>query len=191
MGYQTSLIVSDVESLQDVDAFSLGGFTRADGQMPAPRRAPGVERLAPSLDEAALFIRFMREFGAGTRSEFTDVVGNRLVIDRNLFLNLKGEWKIMKGERAQWLLYTAANIKQPDEIWLEPGRHGGLDKLYYLGRFDVGRRGLLACVAVFEREQESQGVWAGRTNYATSREDGYIDSKRLGDRQLRYWRWER
>lgn len=149
--------------------------------------------MSPSLDEMALFARFMREFGIETqaRVEFTDVIGNRLEIDRNLFLNLKGQWKIMKGERAQWLLYTAANIKWPDEIWLEPGRYGGLDKLHYLSRFEVGRGGRLACVAVFERGPELQGVWAGRTNYATTRDDGYIDSKRLSDRQLRYWRWER
>jgi len=64
-------------------------------------------------------------------------------------------------------------------------------RLHYLSRFDVGRRGRLACVAVFEREPELQGGWTGRTNYATTRDDGYIDSKRLSGRQLRYWRWER
>jgi hypothetical protein len=157
--------------------------------MPPPRRAPGVERLPPSLDEPALFARFMREFDNAGRAEIADVLGNALVIDQSLFRNLKGEWKIMKGERAQWLLYTAVNIRQPDEIWSEPGRRGGPDKLYYLSRFDVGRRGLLACVAVFERAQGARGVWAGRTCYATT-QDGYIERKRNvdilgGERQYR------
>lgn len=145
--------------------------------MPPPRRAPGAECLPASLDASALFARFMREFGD---TEFTDIVGNVLRIDRNLLLNLRGDWKIMKGERAQWLLYTAANIRQPDEIWLEPGRRGGPDKLYYLSQFDVGRRGPLACIAVFERVHGAGGVWAGRTCYATT-QDGYIERKRNED----------
>lgn len=59
-------------------------------------RAPGVEQVPPSLDEAALFARFMREFGETERAELADVLGPVLVIDRGLFLNLKGEWKIVK-----------------------------------------------------------------------------------------------
>jgi hypothetical protein len=161
----------------------------ADATMPPPRPVPGVERLPPSLDEPALFARFMREFGNAGRAEIADVLGNVLVIDQSLFRNLKGEWKIMKGERAQWLLYTAVNIRQPDEIWLEPGRHGGPDKLYYLSRFEVGRRGPLACIAVFERTQGASGAWTGRTCYATT-QDGYIERKRNeeifgGQRQYR------
>lgn len=77
----------------------------------------------------------------------------------------------MKGERAPWLLYTAVNIKTPDEIWMEPGKLGGVDKLYYLSRFEVGRREPLACLAVFERAQEKNGIWTGRTNYATTQKE--------------------
>lgn len=161
-------------------------------QMPEPRRPTGIERLAPSRDEAALFARFMHEFGGDKQSRLTDALGNVLEIGRDLFLNLQGEWKIMKGERAQWLLYTALNIRQPDEIWREPGRQGGHDKLYYLSRFDVGRRGLLACIAVFDREQGAAGSWVGRTNYATT-QDGYAERKRdkeiIGG-EIKYWRRE-
>jgi len=162
------------------------------GEMPEPRQHVGIERLQPSHDEAALFSRFMREFGGEKQVQFTDVIGNSLEIGRDLFLNLQREWKIMKGERAQWLLYTAVNIQRPDEIWKEPGRQGGPDKLYYLSRFNVGRRGLLACIAVFEREQKASGAWAGRTNYATT-QDGYAERKR--DREIingenKYWRRE-
>ncbi|WP_201097996.1 PBECR2 nuclease fold domain-containing protein [Thiocystis minor] len=147
------------------------------GGMPQPRLAPTLERLSPSLSEDALFARFMREFGDTSRAEFLDLAGNPLIVDRNLFLNRKNEWKIMKGERAPWLLYTAINIKEPDEIWLEPGRRGGADKLYFFSRFDVERRGFLACLAVFEREQGALGMWAGKTNYATT-QFGYIERKR-------------
>ena len=145
--------------------------------LPPPRRLPGMELLPPTLDQEGLFRRFMREFAAEERVDFTDLAGNPLIIDRHLFLDLKGAWKIQKGERAAWLLYTATNIRQPDEIWFEPGRRGGQDKLYYFSRFEVSRRGLLSCIAVFGREQGAEGFWLGRTNYATT-QVGYVERKR-------------
>lgn len=145
--------------------------------MPAPRILTGIERLPPTLAEPALFARFMASFGDTKGVAFIDVVGNELVIDRALFLDLRGHWKIMKGERAGWLLYTAINIRSPDEVWHESGRGGGVDKLYYFSRFDVGRRGLLSCIAVFERQRPATGAWIGRTNYATT-QDAYVERKR-------------
>jgi hypothetical protein len=58
----------------------------------------------------------MQEFNNQAEFEFSDLLGNPLQIDRNLFLAILGKWKIMKGERAKWLLYTAINIKKLDEI---------------------------------------------------------------------------
>ena len=163
------------------------------GIMPAPRLIQGVERLGATLTEAELFARFMREFIADEASAiFVDVAGEPLIIDRELFTDLRGKWKIQKGERAGWLLYTAVNIKHPDEIWLEPGRVGGKEKRYYLSRFEVGRRGLLACVAVFERRPGMTGAWSGVTNYATTREDDYLATKRSQEGwDLKHGRWER
>ena len=66
-----------------------------------------MELLPPALDQEGLFRRFMREFAAEERVDFTDLAGNPLIIDHHLFLDLKGTWKIQKGERAAWLLYTA------------------------------------------------------------------------------------
>ena len=190
-GQPGKTLVCDPHQYPNSHLRSLEGFLAAGRLMPPVRHAVGTERLAATLDEPRLFSRFMREFGGESRVAFTDVVGNVLEIDRHLFLNHKGEWKIMKGERAQWLLHTAINIKRPDEIWHEPGRRGGPDKRYYLSRFDIGRGPLLSCIAVFERAQGLSGAWAGRTNYATTRTDGYIESKREGEAELRYWRWER
>ena len=133
--------------------------------------------MPPALDQAGLFRRFMREFAAEERVDFTDLAGNPLIIDRHLFLDLKGTWKIQKGEYAAWLLYTAINIRQPDEIWYEPGRRGGQDKLYFFSRFKVSRWGLLSCIAVFGREQGAEGYWLGRTNYATT-QVAYVERKR-------------
>ncbi|MEA1051332.1 PBECR2 nuclease fold domain-containing protein [Lamprobacter modestohalophilus] len=169
----------------------LEGAAASRGEMPAPRTPRGVERLSAAMKESALFARFMREFGDEDSADWRDAVDQSLLIDRALFENLKGGWKIMKGERAQWLLYTAMNIQSPDEIWLEPGRQGGLDKRYYFSRFEVGRGTVLACIAVFERKQGSKGTWAGRTNYATT-DEKYIYRKlsQIVDGQMLYRRVE-
>lgn len=172
---------------------SLNGFLQANGVMPKPRIIQGVERLSDKLDEAALFERFISEFSQAEIDDgLKDIIGNVLLIDRSLFTDLKGKWKIMKDDRAQWLLYTAVNIKTPDEIWLEKSAHGGVDKLYYLSRFVVNSRDILSTIAVFERKQSDTGIWTGRTNFATTRDDGYIESKRgKGTEGLKYWRWDR
>jgi len=78
---------------------SLEGFLAAGRQMPPARPAAGVERLSPALGEPQLFHRFMREFGGGNQALFTDILGNALEIDRNLFLNLKGELRYWRWER--------------------------------------------------------------------------------------------
>lgn len=165
----------------------------AAGKLPKPRRLSGIERLPPQLSEQGLFERFMREFGGENDVLFSDVINNSLKIGKELFLKNDGKWKIQKGERAQWLLYTAHGIKWPDEIRHEPGKVGGRDRLYYLSRFDVGRRGILSCIAVFDRAVDSAGAWYGRTNYATTRDDGYLETKRkIGDvRYVRADGWER
>jgi hypothetical protein len=170
---------------------SLQGYTQAEGKMPEPRSIQGIERLSERLSEDQLFSRFMKEFGGKSELEFTDLIGNQLKIDRNIFLDISGKWKIMKGERAKWLLYTAINIKEPDEIWLESGRHGGVDKLYYLSRFDAGMRDYLQCITVFDRKQSDNGIWSGRTNYATT-QTLYLERKRkeIIDSIIKYWRWE-
>lgn len=71
-------------------------------------------------------------------------------------------------------------------------QHGGPDKLYYLSRFEVGRRELLACVSVFDREPDARGVWTGRTNYATT-QLGYAERKRneeIVSGEIKYWKWD-
>ncbi len=47
--------------------------------------------------------RRAREFGGERRLAVADGVGKVLESDRHRFLDLKGEWRIMPGERARWL----------------------------------------------------------------------------------------
>lgn len=181
-------LICDESSYARTLAKSLEGFAAAKYAMPEVRVLNGIERLNGS-DSALLFKRFMQEFDS---AELTDKTSELLQIDEQLFRDLKGQWKIQKNERAQWLLFTAHNIKTPDEIWLEFGRRGGVDKRYFLSRFDLGKSNLVSCIAVFEREQGAKGIWTGVTNYATT-DEGYIERKRnkeIVNGQIKYWRSE-
>ena len=181
-------LICDETSYARTLAKSLEGFSAANYAMPEARALTSIERLKGS-DSELLFKRFMQEFNS---TELTDKTGALLQIDEQLFRDRKGQWKIQKNERAQWLLFTARNIKSPDEIWLEAGQRGGVDKRYFLSRFDLGKGKILACIAVFERKQGATGIWTGVTNYATT-DSGYIERKRNKDikgGQMKYWRSE-
>jgi len=156
----------------------MDGATRMDGAMPEPRNGSGIERLHDAAPET-LFRRFMREFGGGGQQEFTTSAGHPLLIDQSLFRQRRrNAWKIQKGERAEWLVHLAENIKAPDEIWLLGDSQSSLDNLCFLSRFDVGRRQLLGCVAVFERERGQLRSWTGVTSYAATRKQSYWEGLR-------------
>lgn len=147
----------------------MDGVTRKDGAMPEPRSGAGIERLHDAEPER-LFRRFMREFGGGVRQEFSSV-GGQLLIDDALFRQKRrASWKILKGERAAWLIHTAVNIKSPDEIWISHAPASGFERLHFLSQFVVGPRecSLLGCVSIFERERSGEGFWGGVTNFATT-----------------------
>jgi hypothetical protein len=156
----------------------MDGFTRMDGAMPEPRSGAGISRARLETQDQ-LFQRFMLEFGGGRQQEFTSPVGHPLLIDQSLFRQRRrNAWKIQKGERAEWLVHMAESIKAPDEIWLLGDSQSSLDNLCFLSRFDVGRRQLLGCVAVFERERGQVRSWTGVTSYAATRKQSYWEGLR-------------
>lgn len=147
--------------------------------MPEPRSGAGIERLNDAAPEQ-LFRRFMQEFGGGDRQEFTSLIG-RLLIDDALFRQKRRSyWKILKGERAAWLIHTSINIRAPDEIWLSNELASGLERLHFLSRFAVGTRErvLLGCISIFERPRGSDGFWGGVTNFATT-DETYVQKIRV------------
>lgn len=180
----------DEENYAGIMRLSMEGYMRADGKMPEPRSGAGIERLHTAAPEQ-LFQRFMQEFGGGKQQEFTSAVGYELLIDSALFRQKRREvWKIQKGERAEWMLHMAAGIKSPDEIWELSDPQSSLDNLYFLTRFNVGRKYLLGCLAVFERQRDALGPWTGVTSYAATRKQSYWDCHRDQERQrLLYWRF--
>ena len=159
----------------------MDGFTRMDGAMPEPRSGAGIQRLHDSAPEQ-LFRRFMQEFGGGVRQEFTSVVGELLIDDAMFRQKRRASWKILKGERAAWLLHTAFGIKSPDEIWVSNAPASEFERLHFLSRFVLGPReyGLLGCVSIFERMRGRDGFWGGVTNFATT-DQTYVQKIRAKD----------
>jgi hypothetical protein len=92
-----------------------------------------------------------------------------LVIDRHLFEDQRGRWKITKGERQRYLPLLAECILAPDEGWVLA------DKLYLLARFALSRGAMASALAVFLRDRE---IWSGVTGYVVLREEAYLAHKR-------------
>ncbi len=140
----------------------MDGVTRKDGAMPEPRSGAGIERLHDAAPEQ-LFRRFMQEFGGDVRQEFVSVVGELLIDDALFRQKRRAAWKILKGERAAWLIHTAVSIKSPDEIWVSNAPASDFECLHFLSRFVLGPRGtdLLGCISIFERMRGCEGFWGG------------------------------
>ena len=168
----------------------MDGVTRKDGAMPEPRSGAGIERLHLESREQ-LFRRFMIEFGGGRQQELCSPVGHRLLVDESLFRQRRRDaWKIQKGKRAEWLLHMAENIKAPDEIWFRTDPRSSVDNLCLLSRFDVGRRQLLGCIAVFGRKRGQKLHWNGVTSYAATRKQDYWEGLRWQQEQPLIYRRE-
>ena len=144
--------------------------------MPPPRRDPSLFELPSGQGEKFYLERFMAQFGASW--DDTAIVKDRtglfdLAVSGVMFEDHKtGRSKILKRERAPWLLYVAKTVLDPDEIRLHQGGHGDRT-LYLLSRFEV-RRGMLNTLAVFKEDGK---VWTGWSGFPSWKE-AYLDEKR-------------
>lgn len=110
-----------------------------------------------------------------------DVIGEALVVGKELFTSADGEWKVLKGGREQYLPLLASAIRDPDEIWVRLEWLYALKKAVvrrrYVARFEVAGQEVPALV-VFEVGADG---WSGVTAFQASSEE-YLDSLRLGVR---------
>ena len=92
-----------------------------------------------------------------------DVVGERLVVGKELFQTAQGEWKSTKRGRETFLPLLAQALLQPDEIWVRVEWMYTLQKAVvrrrYIARFAVEGQEVPA-LAVFELGSDG---WAGVT----------------------------
>ncbi|MDF1486710.1 PBECR2 nuclease fold domain-containing protein [Ramlibacter sp. H39-3-26] len=154
--------------------------------LPAPRALPASAVLPSGMSAEAYVGEFLGSFGA-TLSEpavVRDVIGERLVVGKELFQDAQGEWKVFKRGRERYLPLLAQALQAPDEIWAR------VEWLHAAGRAAVRRR----YVARFSVDgQETPGLvvfelgadgWAGITAFPPA-PGAYVEDLRVGVRLYR------
>lgn len=168
-----------------IPAAALGMPNRmAADPLPTPRPFPESRILPNNLTEEAYVERYLAEFGAtlGQPAVFADVMGERLVVGKELFITRKtGLLKANKNGRGKWLLMLADTLQNPDEIWMRVEWLGALNKAVvrrrYIARYQVETEGVPA-LAVFEVGSDG---WLGVTTFQP-RDDDYLEALRQGVR---------
>lgn len=155
--------------------------------LPPPRSFPAERILPPDLSDAAYVQRYLQAFGATLEAPAVvhDVIGERLVIGRELFIDRKsGELKANKNGRGQWLPLLAEALREPDEVWVRIEWLGALQKAVvrrrYVARYQVDAAQVPA-VAVFEVGTDG---WLGITTFPPH-QDEYLETVRQGIRLYR------
>ena len=160
----------------------------ADDPLPAPRPFDADRLLPDNLTDVEYVRRYLAEFG-GTLEQpaiARDVLGERLVVGKELFLERKsGELKANKRGRGKWLPLLAEALRAPDEIWTRLEWLGALGKATvrrrYLARFEIEGE-LAPALAVFEVGTDG---WVGVTTFPPAAYPAYIDGLRQGVRLYR------
>ncbi|UQY32643.1 hypothetical protein K8U54_12905 [Pseudomonas fulva] len=159
----------------------------ATDPLPAPQPFAAERLLPTNLTEADYVRRYLAEFGATLDSPavFQDVLGERLVIGQELFLQRKsGELKANKRGRGKWLPLLAQALKVPDEIWVRLEWLGAIGKAVvrrrYVARFKIEGE-VTPALAVFELGTDG---WTGVTTFPPE-DDGYVEQLRQGVRLFR------
>lgn len=156
----------------------------AGDPLPPPRPFPAERLLLENLSETEYVQRYLAEFGATLEQPaiVQDVLGERLVVGQDLFLERKtGKLKANKNGRGRWLPMLAEALLNPDEVWVRLEWLGALQKAVvrrrYLARFQVEGDPVPA-LAVFEVGSDG---WVGVTTFPPHKDD-YLESVRQGIR---------
>lgn len=111
--------------------------------LPPPRAFPASELLAPGRTKGDYAGEFLARFGATLQKPVihTDVIGERIVVGKELFQTPDGRWKAMKRDREKFMLLLAQALIEPDEIWARVEWHEALAKALvrrrYIAQFSV------------------------------------------------------
>lgn len=168
--------ISDVQSVPNL---------RPSDPLPPPRRA-GALVLPDGLGEEDYANAFLKPFGASVDEPaiFTDVLGERLVMGGDLFLNQRtGELDANKQLRGKYLQLLANAVLDPDEVWVRIDYHQSkqvaIVRRRYLAEYLMpGETDPM--LAVFELGSDS---WSGMT--VIDPEQSLVDDLRHGLRLYR------
>lgn len=162
-------------------------------RLPLPMPVAADVLLPPGLEVNDYIAAFMAEFGPGPElgpKVFTDVAGQKLVLDKELFWSRKGPseahgYKIESQGRAPYMRLLARAIAQPDEIWERQEVHGQKGKPVmrrrYMARFSIAGYDQ-PVIGVFEWGPDG---WSGITAFQTADEAKarqMLDLQRWGTR---------
>ena len=154
-----------------------------------PRPVPASDLLPPGLQPQEYVDAYLGALGAepGAPAIVRDVIGERLVVGQELFTDVKGNLKVTKRGREQYLPLLARALLEPDEIWARVewmhSQARAVVRRRYVARFVVEGEQAPA-LAVFEHGADG---WTGITTFqgATQTEEewrvGVLLYKRLAE----------
>lgn len=134
-------------------------------ELPAPRALPAAFIQAAGLAAETYVERFLARFGATLEQPaiVRDVIGERIVVGKELFQDAQGQWKVLKRGRERYLPLLAQALSEPDEIWVRLewmyGQQKAVVRRRYVARFAVEGQEVPA-LAVFELGSDG---WGGVT----------------------------
>ena len=138
-------------------------------RLPLPTPVSADVLLPKGLAVNDYIAAFMRGFGPGPElgpKVFTDVTGQQLVLDKELFWDrVDQQYKIQKRDREVFIRLLARTIAEPDEIWVRTEYHKAKGKdvirRRYIGRFVIGDK-TQPLIGVFEWGTDG---WSGISTY--------------------------
>ena len=139
----------------------------ADDALPAPRLVSAAVLLAIGLEPQAYAQAFLTHFDASIEQPaiFEDVIGERVVVGKELFQKPDGQWKADKQERGSFMPLLAQALRDPDEVWVRLEWMYALQKAVvrrrYIARFEIEGQPTPALI-VFDRDADS---WSGVTTF--------------------------
>jgi len=135
--------------------------------LPPPRPISPNALLAPGLPPQDYAQAFLEHFGASIEQPtiFEDVIGERLIVGKELFQKANGQWKADKQERGQFMPLLALALHAPDEIWVRVEWMYALQKAVvrrrYIAQFEIEGQATPALI-VFDNGTDG---WSGVTTF--------------------------
>lgn len=135
--------------------------------LPPPRPLPASELLPQGLTEREYVGAYLQTLGAqpGAPAIVRDPIGERLVVGEELFRDARGNLKVTKRGREQYMRLLARALIDPDEIWArlewQHSQARAVVRRRYVARFAVEGQETPA-LAVFELGADG---WSGITTF--------------------------
>lgn len=138
--------------------------------LPSPRPVSPEQLLPTGLPPEDYVRGFLEPLGATLEQPAVvrDVIGERLVVGKELFQTAGGAWKVLKRDREQFLPLLAQALLDPDEVWVRLewmyARKKAAVRRRYIARFVLqGQEGQeVPALVVFERGEDG---WSGVTAF--------------------------